>query len=47
MPSVPPSNSSSSLAIALGRPSTWAMPSPVSTTTPTSSREASGEYEET
>ena len=38
MPSVPSSNSSSSLAIAEGRPLTRAMPSPASATVPTSSR---------
>ena len=38
MPRVPFSNSSSSLAIADGRPSTRAMPSPEVTTVPTSSR---------
>src|SRR5262245_38413476 len=44
-PRIPPGNSSSSLAIAEGRPSTWAMPSPASATTPTSCREApSGSY---
>ena len=43
MPSVPFSNSSSSLAIAEGSPSTRAMPSPEVTTWPTSSRvEVSG-----
>src|SRR5215467_8464752 len=46
-PSVPSENSSSSLAWAEGRPSTWAMPSPASATTPTSSREISGVYDET
>ena len=39
-PRIPPGNSSSSLAIAEGRPSTCAMPSPASATTPTSCREA-------
>ena len=43
MPSTPPSNSSSSFVIAEGSPSTRAMPSPVSVTVPTSSRETSGE----
>src|SRR5215469_10861970 len=44
-PRIPPGNSSSSLAIAEGRPSTCAMPSPASVTTPTSCREApSGSY---
>ena len=38
MPRVPFSNSSSSFAIADGRPSTRAMPSPEVTTVPTSSR---------
>ena len=38
MPSRPPLNSSSSLVMALCRPSTRAMPSPVSSTRPTSSR---------
>ena len=38
MPRMPPSNSSSSLVIAECRPSTRAMPSPVSVTRPTSSR---------
>ena len=43
MPRVPFSNSSSSFAIADGRPSTRAMPSPEVTTVPTSSRlDASG-----
>ena len=43
MPRVPFSNSSSSLAIAEGSPSTRAMPSPEVTTVPTSSRlEVSG-----
>ena len=37
MPSVPSSNSSSSLAIADGRPATRAMPSPAVATVPTSS----------
>ena len=37
MPSVPSSNSSSSLAMAEGRPETRAMPSPASATVPTSS----------
>ena len=37
MPSVPSSNSSSSLAMAEGRPATRAMPSPASATVPTSS----------
>jgi hypothetical protein len=35
------------LAIVEGRPSTCAMPSPASVTTPTSSREISGVYDET
>ncbi len=43
-PSRPPSNSSSSLVIAEWRPSTRAMPSPVSMTRPTSSRAVPGEY---
>ena len=43
-PSRPPSNSSSSLVMAECRPSTRAMPSPVSVTRPTSSRAASGAY---
>ena len=43
-PSRPPSNSSSSLVIAECRPSTRAMPSPVSMTRPTSSRAVAGEY---
>ena len=43
MPSTPFSNSSSSLAMAEGSPSTRAMPSPEVTTWPTSSRvEVSG-----
>ena len=46
-PSTPPANSSSSLVIAEGRPSTWAMPSPVSVTVPTSSREVSVSSDET
>jgi hypothetical protein len=33
--------------MAEGRPSTWAMPSPVSETTPTSSREVSVSSDET
>src|SRR5262245_9744637 len=41
-PSTPPGNSSSSLAIARGRPLTCAMPSPASTTRPTSSRSTEG-----
>src|SRR5262245_54249285 len=41
-PSTPPGNSSSSLAIALGRPLTCAMPSPASTTRPTCSRSTEG-----
>ena len=40
MPRVPSSNSSSSFAMADGRPETLAMPSPHSTTAPTSSVEA-------
>ena len=45
MPRTPFSNSSSSLAMAEGRPSTRAMPSPHSVTMPISSREAlSGSY---
>src|SRR6478609_204490 len=48
MPRVPSSNSSSSLAIAEGRPLTRAMPSPACATVPTSSLEAaSGWYSET
>src|SRR5215217_6884207 len=48
MPSVPFSNSRSSLAIAEGRPSTRAIPSPDVTTVPTSSRLAvSGVYPRT
>src|SRR5689334_23527613 len=44
-PRIPPGNSSSSLAIAEGRPSTCAIPSPQSATVPTSCREASsGSY---
>ena len=42
MPSMPPSNSSSSLVMAECRPSTRAMPSPVSMTRPTSSRALPG-----
>jgi hypothetical protein len=42
MPSRPPGNSRSSLAIARGRPETRAMPSPDSITRPTSSRETVG-----
>ena len=41
-PSTPPGNSSSSLAIARGSPFTRAMPSPASTTRPTSSRSTEG-----
>src|SRR4029077_18423744 len=45
---IPPGNSSSSLAIAEGSPSTWAIPSPASATSPTSCREApSGSYAST
>ena len=43
-PSSPPSNSSNSLVIAEWRPSTRAMPSPISVTRPTSSRAVDGEY---
>src|SRR5690242_10278322 len=44
-PRIPPGNSSSSLAIAEGSPSTCAIPSPQSATVPTSCREASsGSY---
>ncbi len=47
-PRVPSSNSSSSLAMAEGSPSTRAIPSPHSVTVPTSSREAdSGSYAST
>src|SRR4051794_26000249 len=46
-PSTPPSNSSSSLVMHECRPSTRAMPSPVSVTTPTSSRLAPASYDET
>ena len=47
-PLTPFSNSSSSLAMAEGRPSTRAMPSPHSTTVPTSSRSApAGSYSST
>ncbi|CAM5315406.1 hypothetical protein SALBM217S_10190 [Streptomyces griseoloalbus] len=43
---MPSSNFSSSLAMAEGRPSTFAMPSPARVTVPTSSREAaSGLYD--
>src|SRR5262245_26683518 len=41
-PSTPPGNSSNSFAIARGRPLTCAMPSPASTTRPTSSRSTEG-----
>src|SRR5581483_2011666 len=41
-PSTPPGNSSSSFAMARGRPFTRAMPSPASTTRPTSSRSTEG-----
>ena len=44
-PSRPPSNSRSSLVIAECKPSTRAMPSPVSITRPTSSRAVVGEYD--
>src|SRR3954466_3170130 len=47
MPSTPPSNSSSSLVMHECRPSTRAMPSPVSVTTPTSSRDAPASYDDT
>src|SRR4051794_15333016 len=47
MPSTPPSNSSSSLVMHECRPSTRAMPSPVSVTTPTSSRLAPASYDDT
>src|SRR5688572_16645840 len=43
-PRTPLSNSSSSLVMTEGRPSTRAMPSPASVTMPTSSREMSGLY---
>src|SRR5262245_50622305 len=47
-PSTPPGNSSSSLAMADGSPSTRAIPSPASVTRPTSSRVArSGRYDST
>ena len=46
-PSTPPANSSSSLVMADGSPSTWAMPSPVSVTMPTSSRDVSVSSDET
>src|SRR5258705_12335836 len=46
-PSVPSSNSSSSLAMVDGRPSTRAIPSPASVTVPTSSRVVSGVYDDT
>jgi hypothetical protein len=46
-PSVPSSNSSSSLAIVEGRPSTRAIPSPAYETTPTSSREIFASTDET
>ena len=46
-PNRPPSNCSSSLVIVACRPSTRAMPSPVSMTRPTSSRVVSGVYDET
>src|SRR6266542_1554240 len=42
IPRMPPGNSSSSLARVEGRPSTRAMPSPVSVTRPTSSRDTPG-----
>src|SRR3954467_10374389 len=47
MPRTPPSNSSSSLVMHECRPSTRAMPSPVSVTTPTSSRDAPASYDDT
>src|SRR3712207_1064359 len=43
-PRTPLSNSSSSLVMTEGRPSTRAMPSPASVTIPTSSRDTSGRY---
>src|SRR4051795_8782861 len=46
-PRTPPSNSSSSLVMHECRPSTRAMPSPVSVTTPTSSRLAPASYDDT
>src|SRR3954466_13751947 len=45
MPRTPPSNSSSSLVMHECRPSTRAMPSPVSVTTPTSSRDPPASYD--
>ena len=47
MPRTPPENSSSSFAMVEGRPSTLAMPSPVSTTRPTSSRATWGANDST
>src|SRR3954451_422726 len=47
MPRTPPWNSSSSLVMHECRPSTRAMPSPVSVTTPTSSRDAPASYDDT
>src|SRR6266508_5554432 len=47
VPSRPPGNSSSSLAMADGSPSTMAMPSPVSVTRPTSSRVTVGRNDST
>src|SRR6266545_4247923 len=46
-PSSPPGNSSSSLAMVDGMPSTMAMPSPVSVTRPTSSRVTDGRNDST
>src|SRR6266699_5580813 len=47
VPRSPPGNSSSSLAMADGSPSTWAMPSPASVTRPTSSRVTVGRNDST
>ena len=44
-PRTPPENSRSSWVITDGKPSTWAMPSPVSMTVPTSSLVVSEEKE--
>jgi hypothetical protein len=46
-PSDPLANLNSSFIIVEGRPSTWAMPSPASTTVPTSSRDDSAEKDDT
>ena len=46
-PSDPLGNFKSSFVMVEGRPSTWAIPSPASTTVPTSSRDDSAEKDDT